>query len=76
MLYGGQALLFLSVIITGLQGRTMQAPATDIAGGERVIQGDAQRGFLTDPPHARRVQVSSGIDSRTYPRLSARTRGA
>jgi carbon starvation protein len=35
LLYGGQTLLFLSVIITGLQGRTMQAPATDIAGGER-----------------------------------------
>jgi carbon starvation protein len=39
LLYGGQALLFLSVIITGLQGRTMQAPATDVAGGETVMQG-------------------------------------
>jgi carbon starvation protein len=39
LLYGGQALLFFSVLITGLQGRTLQSPPLDIAGGEAVMHG-------------------------------------
>jgi carbon starvation protein len=39
LLYGGQALLFLSVLITGLHGRTVQAPPVDITGGEAVMHG-------------------------------------
>jgi carbon starvation protein len=39
LLYGGQALLLLSVVVTGLQGRAMQAPPVDIAGGEAVMHG-------------------------------------
>ena len=39
LLYGGQAVLFLSVLITGVHGRAMQAPPMDIAGGEAVMHG-------------------------------------
>ncbi len=39
LLYGGQALLFVSVLVTGLQGRTMQAPPIEIAAGEAVMHG-------------------------------------
>ena len=39
LLYGGQALLVISVIVTGLAGRTFQAPAADIAGGTALMRG-------------------------------------
>ncbi len=39
LLYGGQALLFVSVLVTGLQGRSMQAPPMEIAAGEAVMHG-------------------------------------
>ena len=39
LLYGGQALLVLSVIVTGLAGRTLQAPATDVSGGTALMRG-------------------------------------
>jgi carbon starvation protein len=39
LLYGGQALLLLAVVVGGLAGRTLQAPATDIAAGTAVMRG-------------------------------------
>jgi carbon starvation protein len=39
LLYGGQALLALSIVVTGLAGKTLQAPAADIAGGTAVMHG-------------------------------------
>ena len=39
LLYGGQALLLLSVVVGGLAGRTLQAPAADIAAGTAVMRG-------------------------------------
>jgi carbon starvation protein len=39
ILYGGIGLLFLAVVIGGLGGVTLQAPALDIAGGEELARG-------------------------------------
>ena len=39
LLYGGQALLLLSVVITGLQGRTLQTPAIAVGEGETLMRG-------------------------------------
>jgi hypothetical protein len=39
ILYGGQLLLLISLIVGGLQGTTLQQPAADIAGGEAIMHG-------------------------------------
>jgi carbon starvation protein len=40
LLYGGMALLLVSTLVAGLfQGATIQAPALDLAAGERALQG-------------------------------------
>jgi len=40
ILYGGMALMFLSIVITGLVGgATLQAPAIDISAGEAALNG-------------------------------------
>jgi carbon starvation protein len=39
ILYGGMALLFLSVLIAGVAGASFQAPAQDISGGEALARG-------------------------------------
>lgn len=39
LLYGGQALLLVSVIVTGATGVRMQVPAVDLAGGETAMGG-------------------------------------
>jgi carbon starvation protein len=39
ILYGGMALLFLSVLIVGAGGATFQAPPSDISGGEALARG-------------------------------------
>jgi carbon starvation protein len=38
LLYGGQLLLFVSIVVTGVTGATMQAPPLDVAGGEAVMK--------------------------------------
>ena len=40
LLYGGMVLLFISIVVVGMfHGGAIQAPALDIAGGERVLNG-------------------------------------
>ena len=39
ILYGGMALLLVSVVVAGLGGATLQAPAVDIAAGEAALRG-------------------------------------
>jgi carbon starvation protein len=39
LLYGGQALLLVAVVVSGAGGTTLQAPAIDVAGGEAVMHG-------------------------------------
>jgi carbon starvation protein len=39
LLYGGQALLFVSIVVAGFSGLTLQHPGMDVAGGEAVMRG-------------------------------------
>jgi carbon starvation protein len=39
ILYGGVALIFVSVVVAGLSGAGMQAPALDLAAGEAAARG-------------------------------------
>lgn len=39
LLYGGQTLLFLSIVVAGASGLRMQHPAVDVEGGEALMRG-------------------------------------
>ncbi|HSL21970.1 MAG TPA: carbon starvation CstA family protein [Vicinamibacterales bacterium] len=39
ILYGGMGLLFLSAIIAGLSGLTLQAPALEVSAGQELVRG-------------------------------------
>jgi carbon starvation protein len=39
ILYGGMLLLFLSAVVAGLGGATLQMPAADVAAGEAAVHG-------------------------------------
>ncbi len=39
ILYGGMLMLLLSVVVAGVSGTTIQAPAVDIAAGEAALRG-------------------------------------